>query len=171
MLKHAADKKVVNVAISDVKFVSKNELLKTTLGSCVSVVIYPKSKKSESTFSSMSHFLLPTPSHSSDKEKHPFRFGDYLVNYQIDKMLKNGFDVRELQAKVAGGATMFPLKKKSQIYDIGNANAEAAFKVLKERGIVVLAKDIGGEKGRSILFDPLTRSLRIHIFGDKEITI
>ncbi|MDH5719157.1 MAG: chemotaxis protein CheD [Spirochaetia bacterium] len=171
MLKHAHDRTIVNVAISDVKFVSKNELLKTTLGSCVSVVIYPKSKKTESTYSSMSHFLLPTPSHSSDKERHPFRFGDYLINHQIDKMLQKGFDIRELQAKVAGGATMFPLRKKSQIYDIGNANAEVALKVLKERGLSVLSQNTGGEQGRSIMFDPLTKMLRIHIFGDKEITI
>ncbi|MDH5718515.1 MAG: chemotaxis protein CheD [Spirochaetia bacterium] len=166
MLKHDLERKVINVAISDLRFSRKGELLKTTLGSCVSVVLYANPKKSDSMVCSMSHYLLPTPSHVNDKERLPFRFGDVIIEYQINKMLKSGLKVEDLYAKLAGGATMFPLKKKEQIYDIGNANVEIAKKILKTHRITITGENTGYTQGRSILFDPETKKLRVHIFGD-----
>ena len=160
-------KATINVSISDVKFSKDLSFLKTTLGSCVSVVLYPKKISTENYICSMSHYLLPRPAGNFNlqKEKNPFKYGSILVNHQIQKMYKAGYQAKDLHAKISGGSAMFKSKNKGLIPDIGLENVEVAKSTLAQEKIPVIATDIGGILGRSIEFDPETTMLKVTIFG------
>ena len=53
-------------------------------------------------------------------------------------------------AKIAGGAKMFEVSGLSDVGNIGARNAEAAKKILKEKGIRLVAEDTGLNYGRTV---------------------
>ena len=69
----------------------------------------------------------------------------------IEKMERQGCNKRNLTAKIAGGASMFNFSDKSIISDIGKRNGEAVKKTLKGEAIRILAEEIGGNKGRTMI--------------------
>lgn len=161
------EKPTIHVSISDFKVAKDGEILKTTLGSCVSVVLYTETK---SVVSSMSHYLLPAPGLKKD-EKAPMRYGSRLIPMQIEAMEKLGINKRDMLAKVSGGAAMFPVVVDSNLGDVGKENSDMAFEILKQNQIPVVAHDVGGTLGRSITFDPETAKLKITIFGERTFFI
>lgn len=155
------EKNLLYVSISDYKFSVNGEILKTTLGSCVSVVLY---SKHNTPVSSMSHFLLPFPPMAKDEVNYQ-RYGSMLIPIQIKKMEELGVSKKDMIAKVTGGAAMFPIKDQSTLGDIGEENSQMAFKVLKENNINLMAHDTGGTLGRSIEFHPKSKKLKVTLFG------
>lgn len=155
------EKNLLYVSISDYKFSINGEVLKTTLGSCVSVVLYSQHSK---LISSMSHFLLPHPPMAKDEVNYQ-RYGSMLIPAQIKKMEELGVSKNEMRAKVTGGAAMFPISNDSHLGDIGAENSQMAINILQENKIDLVAHDVGGSLGRSIEFDPQTKKLKVTIFG------
>ena len=169
---------MIHVGISDFKISQEKELLKTTLGSCVSIVLY----SSLNEIATMSHYLLPKPFNfnienipspimSAKIEGNPWRFGSILLLHQLNSMLKLGCTKTELRAKISGGATMFPTKTLSTITDVGNANTLVAQEFLKKEGIPITGNSCGGNYGRSIIFNPETKQLQVHILGHETYLI
>ena len=76
-----------------------------------------------------------------------------------------------LKAKIAGGAEMFKLDGNSDLLRIGPRNVEAALAQLEKLRIPVIAKDVGGNIGRTIEFDPATSLLKIRKVNREEKTI
>lgn len=158
----------IHVSISDFKVSEHGGILKTTLGSCVSVVLYTNK---ENSICSMSHFLLPQATSAEKEKETPLRYGSRIIPLQIQEMQNLGIAKKDLLAKVSGGAAMFPLRENSNLADVGAENSNIALKILQQEKIPVVAKDIGGGSGRSIQFDPQTLKLKIVIFGEKTFYI
>jgi len=85
------------------------------------------------------------------------------VDVAIDQMLKGlearGAKRQDLEAKLIGGANMFP----SFHSDIGKDNVSSAKEKLKAEGIRVVGECVGGSQGRSVEFSPTTGVVTVKV--------
>ncbi len=122
------------------------------LGSCIGTVIYDEKQK----ISGMSHIMLPTRMNPQDKIG---KYADTALPAMINDMLQKGAERPRMKAKIAGGASLFDFK--DDHLKIGERNAEAVEQVLSTQNIRLIGKDVGGNRGRTIIFDPVTNELFI----------
>ncbi|RME92345.1 MAG: hypothetical protein D6767_03415 [Candidatus Hydrogenedentota bacterium] len=159
----------IHVGIAELHFAGKDELLKTTLGSCVSVVLYTSPDREKEPIASMSHFLLPEPTRQEEVLRKPLRFGSILIPHQIKKM-REAVGNAKIFAKITGGASMLN-NSSLKIADIGRLNFEMAIRIIKKHGIEIKGMHTGGTVGRSALFIPKSGILRVTVFGEKTIDL
>lgn len=122
-----------------------NSLLTAGLGSCVGVCLYDKVTK----IGGLAHVMLPDSTSARSKDNLA-KFADTAVPLTVEQMVKEGAAKHRIIAKIAGGAQMFSFTNGSDIMRIGERNADAVKKVLKELGIKVSGESIGGNYGRTI---------------------
>lgn len=115
------------------------------LGSCIGTVVYDEFKK----ISGMSHIMLPTMGQKQDKIG---KYADAAIPSMIEEIIKKGAMKNRLKAKIAGGASLFAFKEDH--LQIGQRNIDAVKKVLKEQNVRLVAEDVGGDRGRTITFNP-----------------
>lgn len=127
------------------------ELTTSGLGSCVGVALYD----TESGISGLVHVMLPVADEMRDGK--PAKFADTGVELLIEEMESIGAAVETLEAKIAGGSDMLDFSKADK--SIGERNAEQVRNTLSSYDIPVVAADIGGDYGRSLLFEPTTGDL------------
>ncbi|MDR7869627.1 MAG: chemotaxis protein CheD [Tissierellaceae bacterium] len=140
--------KEIRVGISDYKVShSPNRLITLGLGSCVGIAIYNKKTK----IGGLSHIMLPDSTFFS-KEMKPEKFADLAIPAMINEISKDTIG-KDLVAKIAGGANMFNFSDNGLNSNIGGKNVLAVEKILKELGIPILARDTGGNKGRTMIVD------------------
>ena len=96
------------------------------------------------TLAGMAHFLEPRV---TDPLRATARYGNVAVSKLI-QMARESSPAGALEAQIFGGA--HPPGKEDKR---GVANVEMARKVLVARGIPIVSEDIGGSKGRKLLFD------------------
>ena len=140
------DNNLVHVGIADMKFDRSPKKLKTVLGSCVGICLYDPIKK----IGAMSHIMLP--------EKHMvvqnlFKFADTAIPEMLKEFKQNDVKIKDLVAKIFGGAQIFFSNQNSVIPDIGKMNVEMVKKLLNSYKIPIIAEEVGGTKGRTIIFD------------------
>ena len=86
------------------------------------------------------------------------------VDVAIDRMLKglqaNGAKRQDLEAKLIGGANMFPTIASD---DVGRDNVLSAKDKLKAEGIKIVGECVGGSQGRSIEFSPTTGVVTVKV--------
>ena len=66
--------------------------------------------------------------------------------------LKEGADLKRMEAKLAGGATMFASASSQNLLPLGLRNVMAVREALRLKGIPLKVEDIGGVQGRSVYF-------------------
>ncbi|MGC8820878.1 MAG: chemoreceptor glutamine deamidase/glutamate methylesterase CheD [Fervidobacterium sp.] len=132
--------------------VERNPAILVTLGlgSCVGVCVRDPIAK----VGAMVHVMLPDS--GGKPTSTPGKFADTGVDIIVDELLKMGAQRNRLEAKIAGGASMF-----QSAMDIGARNVEAVKKALQRNGIKLLSEDTGGNKARSIEYDVETGKLLI----------
>lgn len=125
----------------------QDTLISTLLGSCVAVCLHDPLTK----IGGMNHYLLPE---ILGNELPSARYGSHAIDLLIKEMDRRGADVYQLQAKIFGGGNVVADNKIGQ--SIGVRNVQTAERILKERGIWVVRKDVGGERGRKITLNTTT---------------
>ena len=80
-------------------------------------------------------------------------------------MIAYGCRKENITAKIAGGASMFNFPDKKIISDVGKRNSEAVIDAIKKLAIPIAGKDIGGNKGRTMIFESEDGSVTIRIVG------
>lgn len=113
----------------------------TVLGSCIAVCLYDTKTK----ISGMNHYLLPLWNGNGLKS---LKYGNISTERLIEAMLSVGADLKRIEAKVFGGAVL----NIDETISVGPRNVQIAIDVLKQYQIPIVAKDVGGEKGRKIIF-------------------
>lgn len=159
---------IVKVGIADLNIVKAPHKIRTSgLGSCVGVVIYDSLKQ----VGGLAHIMLPHSSLTKQKYFDYAKYADTAIQLLIDKLIKTGANKFQLKAKIAGGAQMFQFNSDSDIMRIGPRNIEAVKKELAKHRIPIISSDTGGNRGRTIEFDPLTSKLKIRTVhaGEKYI--
>ena len=156
--------RLITVGIADLKVVSSPDILRTILGSCVGICLYDPEKK----IAGMSHIMLPSRNESSSSE---LKYADSAIPLLIKEVKRAGARADRLVSKIVGGASMFKLKHNKLMSEIGRNNIKKVLELLADLNISVVAKDIGGDYGRTIDFYAKNGILRIKTIGrvEKEI--
>lgn len=153
--------KVIKVGMADLKTTKSPGILITLgLGSCIGICLYDPVTK----VSGMAHIMLPS-SKSIKNNKNIYKFADTGIEKLIDEMVAIGAVKRRMISKIAGGAQMFSFSSKNDIMKIGERNAIAVKKILKEFNIPIKAEDTGGNYGRTIEFHSLNGKLLVKTIG------
>lgn len=156
----------LKIEIGTYKVASNSLLIAYGLGSCVAVFIYDKVKK----IGAMGHILLPGRC-NEDKITNPLKYSDNIIENMIKDLVQLGSNKNNLIAKLAGGAHMFQFLMTPEKEPIGIKNIQTAKIKLKEEGISILAEDVGGNYGRTVIANTKTGILTIKTinFGTKDI--
>ena len=131
-------------------------LVSTLLGSCVAVCLWDK----EHRFGGMNHYLLPgTPEDDAGNANRGLTSTRLLIRSMVNRKAK----LENIEAKVFGGCNS--LYRTNDLFKVGERNITAAFEVLKEYDIPVLAHHTGGAFGRKIVFNTYTGRVRMRLLG------
>jgi chemotaxis protein CheD len=137
------------------------ERMKAVLGSCVGLAIYHPRLKT----AAVAHIVLPE---SAGRNGVPGKFADTAVPEMLKLLKELGAPTCGLTAKFAGGGNMFGTSGPLQI---GDANVEAVAVALKNLGICAVGHDVGGTKGRRIVFDCASGEMTVECTGCPAHTI
>jgi chemotaxis protein CheD len=141
----ATDTVVVHLHAGQVFASAQACTISTVLGSCVAVCLVDPVRR----FGGANHYLLPM--YVVGGAASP-RFGNVAIEQLVDKMALLGSRKRDLQAKVFGGASTLAPGSRPEEESLGWQNVEVARRALATLGIPVVAEDVGGGRGRKLLF-------------------
>ncbi len=118
----------------------------TILGSCVAVCLWDSTQG----FGGINHYLLPTGVKTAAAG---LRYGNVAIEQLLERLSRAGVHVPNLRAKLFGGACVLDAMRGRENH-LGDKNVEIAERVLAEAGIPVVASDVGGGRGRKLIFYP-----------------
>lgn len=119
-------------------------MVTTVLGSCISVTMFhPKSGAA-----GICHAMLPK-GRGSDS----FKYVDASINHMVKFYKSRKIRGNEIEVKLFGGADMFKnVNPNTRSLTVGWQNIALANECLKAYGLVLGASDVGGNKGRKLVF-------------------
>ena len=135
----------------------KPALVSTILGSCVSVCLWDP----EAGFGGINHYVLPGSGAPAEAEN--TRYGEVAIDLLYGKMLQLGANGAGLQARIFGGASVFPLGANQTT--VGARNVDLAIASMHALQIPILEQETGGDMGRQLVFDTGTGKAAIRIIG------
>jgi chemotaxis protein CheD len=121
--------------------------VKTILGSCVGVALYDQRNR----WGGLCHYLLAQDPDldSADTAGSSTRFGQVAIPALAQKLVRAGSNRRDLVAVVAGGALLLDA---NEVFFVGEKNVRLANQLLDHLGIPIVHRDIGGDRGRKMVF-------------------
>lgn len=87
------------------------------------------------------------------------KYIDVAIDEMLERMESRGAIRKDIEAKLIGGANMFP----SFDSDIGKDNVLSAKEKLRREGVRVVGECVGGSQGRSVEFSPTTGVVTVKI--------
>ena len=148
---------IVKLLPGDYYVTSREEVLDTILGSCVSACI----RNPRLRIGGMNHFMLPRPSgDGTDTWEHiagrATRYGSASMEQLINRILSAGGTRTDLEVKIFGGGRVL-----SGLSDIGNHNVIFVREYLKQEGLRVTSEDVGSNYPRHVQYFPMTGRVRV----------
>lgn len=135
---------VLYVAPGEIMASAQPRAVKTILGSCVAVCLWDSSRK----IGGITHYLLPAL--PAGKEATP-RYGDVAISALLERLYILGTGSHGLVAKVFGGAAVVE-SPAGESGLVGEKNIHMAHAVLERMRIPLVGEDVGGHKGRKLIF-------------------
>ena len=135
--------KEVTLYLGDVHAAYEPTLMKTLLGSCISVCLYDPLRR----VGGMNHFMLPQ---SPGVDGASPRFGIPAMENLIAGLIDLGASPRRLVAKMFGGAHVLDIDE--PLVTVPQQNIEFARGRLASCGIPVVGEDVGGVIARHLHF-------------------
>ncbi|RJG15061.1 chemoreceptor glutamine deamidase CheD [Massilia cavernae] len=136
-------------------YTSRDMLIVTVLGSCVSACIRDRATG----LGGMNHFMLPDGGgdpHSPVSAS--MRYGSFAMEVLINDLLKAGARRENLEAKVFGGGAVL---RGFTAINVGERNSAFVMNFLKTEGIRVLAEDLNDIYPRKVYFFPRTGKVMV----------
>ncbi len=150
---------MVTVGVGDYKVVRAPKHIKTLLGSCIGIALYDQTTK----VGGLLHIMLPK--RNGDTTQKASKYADTGIPAMINHMISaTSVSMSSLTAKIFGGAKMFSAG--NPLFDIGKRNEDEVRRILREKGISILACRTGGTKGYQITFDTDTGKIMCRVFGE-----
>ena len=142
-----------NVRVADL-VVARGEGVLTALGlgSCVAIALWDRATRT----GGMAHVLLPSPPPRIKGLHVPARYAQSAVPALIEAVLGGGASRASLTARIAGGASMFSNLIAPGLIHTGERNVLATREALHTHGIPVTGEWVGGDFGRTVIFDLAT---------------
>jgi chemotaxis protein CheD len=122
-------------------------LLTLGLGSCVAIMLHDPVAR----VGGMAHVLLPEPALARDRSN-PSKFASTAVPLLLEELRALGGREKRLEARLAGGASMFTSLMVPGSLNMGERNIRASREALRKAGIPILGEAVGGDFGRSVRF-------------------
>lgn len=119
-------------------------MVTTVLGSCVAVCLFDETLG----IGGINHYMLPF---WNGKELASPKYGNIAIESLVKKIERLGSKRENLVAKVFGGANQLDHK-----LGVGQRNIKIAEELLVDLKIKVVAKSLGGHKGRKLNFNTST---------------
>ncbi len=113
----------------------------TVLGSCIAVCLFDTKNK----ISGMNHYLLPLWNGNGLKS---LKYGNISIERLIEAMQAVGADHKNIEAKIFGGAML----NINEEISVAPRNISVAIDMLKHYRIPLIAQDVGGNRGRKVIF-------------------
>jgi len=129
---------------------AKPTVVSGVLGSCVSICVYDHKRK----IGGMNHFQFPC---TQDENLATARYGNVAVPTLIRLLVHDGSETKHMEAQIVGGAYNPEISSKN----IGQDNVRIAKKILSKEKIRVVSEDVGGEKGRKVVFTTNTNEIAV----------
>ncbi len=149
---------IVTVGVGDLKIAKSPKIIKTSLGSCVGVVLYDSMQK----IGGMLHLMLPN---CRDRNSKLSKYADTGIPLLLDLMINEAkANKNAIKAKIFGGAKMFTVN--SDLFDIGKSNILETKSILDKAGLKLVASRLGGTKGHQISLDTESGIVQSKIFGE-----
>ncbi len=118
-------------------------LISAVLGTCVAVCLHDRRLK----IGGMNHFLYPRTKMFSNSRPDP-QYAEFSIPALIKQMQKKGCRTEDLEAQIFGGSQLMGLADSN----LGEKNIKMARRLLKKNGIRVVSEDVGGFKGRRLIY-------------------
>lgn len=124
------------------------------LGSCVALYLFAD----KAPIVGLAHVVLPDSTGRAGGEVG--RYADTAVPQLLAALQIEGAYPRQIRAAIAGGAAVLGFTS-----EIGRKNVEAVRQRLEAVGIPLVHEDTGGPQGRSVEFDPQTKTLEVRVLS------
>ncbi|MFH1154160.1 MAG: chemotaxis protein CheD [Pseudomonadota bacterium] len=125
-------------------------IISTVVGSSVAVSLFDRKRR----LGGMGLFHFPL---IKEKNKATALYGNVATLTLIAMMVGQGSRHRDLEAQIFGGA----FSREISETDIGGENIDIARWVLTKKNIAIISEDVGGEKGRKIIFNTSTNEIAV----------
>jgi chemotaxis protein CheD len=135
----------IRVRVADYAVAATGTITTIGLGSCVAIALYDKTVR----VGGLAHVLLPNETMSRDRSN-PAKFPATVMPLILKEMSHMGARVERIQAKIAGGASMFGALLPSGGINIGERNVIAVREVLAGLKVPIVGEDTGSDYGRSV---------------------
>ncbi|HET7583411.1 MAG TPA: chemotaxis protein CheD [Gemmatimonadaceae bacterium] len=147
----------IRVKVADAAVGQGDAILSTVgLGSCVAIALLD----AQAGVGALAHVLLPSATMARD-QSNPAKFPSTAVPHMLKAMRALGARESRVTAKIAGGASMFTNLLSNGGLQMGERNILATREALSRAGIPLIAQDVGGGHGRSILFHVADGTLEV----------
>jgi chemotaxis protein CheD len=120
--------------------------ISTVLGSCVAVCMYDRELK----VGGMNHYMMPFYKKEDDIL---LKYGDTSLNQLLNKMMQAGARKNRIVVRIYGGASV--LRIENSTINVAEKNIGVAYDFVKKHNLVVNSVEVGGHKGRKVIFDTL----------------
>lgn len=129
------------------EFADRNFRVRTTLGSCVAIVMWHPQRQ----LGGMCHFMLPS------RERQPGqalsgKYADEAIELMLSRIAALGTRPSEYVIKLFGGGNMFACSSR-QPASVSTRNVEAARRLVAEQGLRLKSESLGGSGYRNIVLD------------------
>jgi chemotaxis protein CheD len=156
----------VKVGLADYAVADDHQCLSTSgLGSCIGVALHDR----DAGVYGLVHFMLPYADDVNGNDFDDAKFADTGIESLLSEMRRKGAETNNVEAKMAGGSTMVDFSDPED--GVGRRNIDAVEAVLDEFGIEITGSDLGGERGRTIRYDPVAAELEVQIAHEDTITV
>lgn len=151
-------KERIAVGLGEVKVLRGPEgvLVAYGLGSCVGVILHDP----EARVGGMAHVVLP----GGRDDENEARYADRAIPLLMERVQSRGGRVQRAWVKIAGGARMFS----TSTLDIGTRNIEAVERAITAAGLRLVSRDVGGGRGRTVVYDPESGEAWVRTIGEVE---
>ncbi len=145
---------MVLVQMAQIGMAERGRRLKTTLGSCVGVVLHDQVRG----LSGLAHIMLPERLRGDESIG---KYADTAIPTLLARLEQLGSRRRDICAYLAGGANMFQSCQDSRLATVGEKNLAAVRQILGGLGIPIQREHTGGRQGRTVVFDGHTGELEV----------
>ncbi len=135
---------LIHVGVAEWKTGRKPDAIRTTLGSCVGVVLYSVEKRA----GGIAHVLLADA--PPGRIVHRGKYAKPAVESLVADLKKLDLNPADVTARIFGGASMFDAMQSSFLKNVGPDNVRAVHEALAGLKIPISIEETGGTSGRTI---------------------
>lgn len=149
--------------------VSKSDdvTLVTFVGSCVALCLFDPIHK----IGGLAHVMLPEGKNHVTNSNLQGKYADVAVDTLLNNLVTKGAKIRNIKAKIIGGAQIFSNETGDNLFSIGSRNVESIKKILCKKDIPLISEEIGNKYGRWVKFDIQTGEIIVKGKKKEEIKI